>query len=883
MRPILEQPLLFEKRVEIVKIILDHTPADRFKMAILAEDALGDTLNIRSIIYWALIHNNAELAKLAVRAGDNPKLDHKGDRQYATWLHVIAGLGNEHLLETDPSWRSDVLSKKTDQIMPLHVAAKMGHYGMTWKLIDTLERSPPSNDAPRSSGVDKVLQALIQVTNKGEDMISLASARKGESGLKLKESLVSKLMKVTEPNSDTDLVINFAARRYAAGEREYSRRLLNRLKRVPSRRGESKGEIEQNPLELAVYNKFPDTVSYLLASGLYLDPRHTKKCKDVMRFWDNDLCEEEQKKADLIKELLKSPPQVEKCLRRKMSTDESFSELSNSLSNPINGVVVDISASKDQVTYKVKQSTMVEIIYRKGPDNVFSHGQNEVTAGSASERYTGTLGYNLRGKPKELWWTSNLGMKASACSDARYRWIHILTNDELMFRIVEDKGQDGAAYRELVRKSWTKIASAGPDSHLETKPHFQIEEKAGSDTQLPRMTSIYVYAISGVEMVLEKNKQKEDSIYSAESMSHPSLDYRRLHDGVIAIQRNDQLPKDLDAATLDDPRHEKIIHTLSPYVDKTVGGSFIHQVPVVNQLRLWIIDGEPLENMQLNDLRLRKKQFLEIVAAQAIKSRQNNLADVSHLRFTFPPAKNARPKRLRKWGSKLFDIMRFLPRSMGSGIPVSWSILSLAVLERRNSRRIDFKSFVNALGLDGGEQWKALNKTESKKLRRWMKQICTEWNHSLSENPYQNISNETTLMHQVEKAVDELKILRDIFCDQKYVDDLWRGDGKGILWSRSITITERLETSETLIQQAKSLQTILQGLLDLKQKQASIIEAQFAHRQSDTVMVFTVVTIIFLPASFLGSLFALNVDKFPHEDGNLEFGLPREVDFPYNM
>ncbi|KAJ5703809.1 hypothetical protein N7493_010947 [Penicillium malachiteum] len=81
-----------------------------------------------------------------------------------------------------------------------------------------------------------------------------------------------------------------------------------------------------------------------------------------------------------------------------------------------------------------------------------------------------------------------------------------------------------------------------------------------------------------------------------------------------------------------------------------------------------------------------------------------------------------------------------------------------------------------------------------------------------------------------------------------------------------------------MIGDVESVQEALKSLLDLKQKEATVIEAQTTRQQSDSVMVFTVVTIIFiltsdktkLPASFLASLFALNVDEFPHENGRYE-------------
>ena len=68
----------------------------------------------------------------------------------------------------------------------------------------------------------------------------------------------------------------------------------------------------------------------------------------------------------------------------------------------------------------------------------------------------------------------------------------------------------------------------------------------------------------------------------------------------------------------------------------------------------------------------------------------------------------------------------------------------------------------------------------------------------------------------------------------------------------------------------------LTHLLDLKQKHANAFEARFARdqaaftgRQGQTIMVFTIVTIVFLPMSFIAAFFAIPIQNFPHENGSL--------------
>ncbi|RAH41910.1 uncharacterized protein BO95DRAFT_467386 [Aspergillus brunneoviolaceus CBS 621.78] len=63
--------------------------------------------------------------------------------------------------------------------------------------------------------------------------------------------------------------------------------------------------------------------------------------------------------------------------------------------------------------------------------------------------------------------------------------------------------------------------------------------------------------------------------------------------------------------------------------------------------------------------------------------------------------------------------------------------------------------------------------------------------------------------------------------------------------------------------EAQSTRESINTLLDIRQKHTGNQDAEFGRQQAYTTMVFTIVTIVFLPLSFLTSLFALNVAVFP--------------------
>lgn len=86
--------------------------------------------------------------------------------------------------------------------------------------------------------------------------------------------------------------------------------------------------------------------------------------------------------------------------------------------------------------------------------------------------------------------------------------------------------------------------------------------------------------------------------------------------------------------------------------------------------------------------------------------------------------------------------------------------------------------------------------------------------------------------------------------------------------------------------QAFGVYDSVRDLLDLKQKHANAIEARYAREQTDgtsrqgkTLTVFTIVTTIFLPISFIAAVFAIdmkNLPGVPHRDSTgkqlLSFG-----------
>lgn len=155
-----------------------------------------------------------------------------------------------------------------------------------------------------------------------------------------------------------------------------------------------------------------------------------------------------------------------------------------------------------------------------------------------------------------------------------------------------------------------------------------------------------------------------------------------------------------------------------------------------------------------------------------------------------------------------------------------------------------------------------------------------------------NIHQETKLLAEIKDIQDELKIIAVVLDSQILVlEDLMINitEELSLEGTRKSTdgvikeIKRRFEEQQRLIlvhrndivrmnNQAASIYDGLTNLLDLKQKHSNALEARFAReqaisaaKQGQTVMVFTIVTIIFLPMSFIAAFFSIDVQEWGNQ------------------
>ncbi|KAK3313225.1 hypothetical protein B0H66DRAFT_485544 [Apodospora peruviana] len=158
-----------------------------------------------------------------------------------------------------------------------------------------------------------------------------------------------------------------------------------------------------------------------------------------------------------------------------------------------------------------------------------------------------------------------------------------------------------------------------------------------------------------------------------------------------------------------------------------------------------------------------------------------------------------------------------------------------------------------------------------------------------------NIKYEWSVLMEAQNVIDQLQIMQEIFTQQITVMADFERALRGMLLSgaaaaaaQDARIRATVDRAGALISEMKlrrdelanlekrqaNTRSQLRELLDMKQQQSGIIEAKAAIRRADesvlqgrSIVVFTVVTIFFLPLSFFAAVFGMNTKEL--NDGTM--------------
>jgi ankyrin repeat protein/Mg2+ and Co2+ transporter CorA len=153
-----------------------------------------------------------------------------------------------------------------------------------------------------------------------------------------------------------------------------------------------------------------------------------------------------------------------------------------------------------------------------------------------------------------------------------------------------------------------------------------------------------------------------------------------------------------------------------------------------------------------------------------------------------------------------------------------------------------------------------------------------------------DIGQEIKLLTEIKDIRDELNMIRmvlqyqlqvlpdlqEAICDIFKEEHRSHQEVKKHIKDQQKIVDVHIKDLDRMDRQAERIYDSITDLLDLKQKHANAFEARFARdqaagtaRQGQTIMVFTIVTIIFLPLSFIAAFFAIDIQEFPRNgDGS---------------
>ncbi|KHE86580.1 hypothetical protein GE21DRAFT_1271396 [Neurospora crassa] len=139
---------------------------------------------------------------------------------------------------------------------------------------------------------------------------------------------------------------------------------------------------------------------------------------------------------------------------------------------------------------------------------------------------------------------------------------------------------------------------------------------------------------------------------------------------------------------------------------------------------------------------------------------------------------------------------------------------------------------------------------------------------SISKDPnkfYQDTQNETAILIDIDDTIGEIGMIKRILSNQIKIFDRFQNEVRGKNPNKVAKVHEGeiLARFDILEDEANRVRSMVTTLLNLRQREATLEDALSMGEQSTMLFVFTAVTVLFAPLSFVVGLLALNVDGLP--------------------
>ncbi|KAF7857817.1 uncharacterized protein EAF02_011184 [Botrytis sinoallii] len=794
------------------------------------------------IMYWAVSNGAKDLA--------NRCIDH--DRRVLRWTREGA------------TW--------------LHITSKSGMVEIAQLLLGRMTMQSDARDQPLGLAA---VALIIQQNSRGDSPLAIA-IEKGHDQLEDFFWSQIKQLQITEENlidSHPDIaaqILEFLARHEEPGNEEILKGFL---------RSGGKRDVKDSEgftaLQWAVCRSQEVIVWWLLSKGGYSSDKINSALKLII--------ENSDKKSETIKGLLRTPPTTldhvsnpNKKHKRKFPKSANSNNFTNQM-----GSIVDILSGPEPKRIKHATPSVKELIYDIGPEDIMRK------AGDLSERYLALLKETQK---KDCGASSNrigvqtkyspsldstspqhekIGDETPSSGNLReldLRWIHLPVNEDLVSRLSSDSGRSEREHMAIMKhfnKSWTELAAGAERYYM--KPQFLRKQEdthydpvnGNNGDQAPRESTAGACAalympyldIGTFDRKIDKSSNTKSSTLLDESINernsreikhepitldqyyYPTIDDTSTRDNDQVLQKNTHGEPALDL----DYRQKYCYRFRIPSLNKRKFGETPEQISKVDRDPPEILLQNALDNILHGDT---KSQFER---AKTVDSLMELLLGVA---------------------SGLF-MKRFVPVS-GQIYKEPIEIFRESIRDVAEKESSLFQEFLRGLQEAKPREQKSLEPEQKKEQPSSEDSDSKPPDRPMPLNRYHVISSETELLNMIRDIRDELHMLRSLAEDQEVV---WKQAfaSSNLMHFKAYSPTNVKKDLDAMLSEADKTEGYINTLLDLRQAEFGRLQAYDSARQSNSIFVFTIMTIVFLPLSFLTSLFALNVSDFPHEGDNVQY------------
>ncbi|GES66870.1 1-alkyl-2-acetylglycerophosphocholine esterase [Aspergillus terreus] len=424
--------------------------------------------------------------------------------------------------------------------------------------------------------------------------------------------------------------------------------------------------------------------------------------------------------------------------------------------------------------------------------------------------------------------------------DFNCRWIHLPANNiqwmnDLMSRIYFEKKTDGIdrIYGDLnkfFRRSWHQVPDASSRFRF-MKPECVMQDKKGGDTS-PRLALYMPY------LTFATYPHKQPSSYQALLNTYSKT----------AIHQFRTLDESYYQFTSDDADEERERRNKDQVVTRTLFNNNLEEIVSwdlvgVEQLWLWIVDDKTVITSSTH----RADGRSNVVQASVL----DRLTELGH-----GENKRSQPATALELSKFIVDTcVQFYSRTKYSPTnikqipnPVAWSI------------RQFFSDSVNRAAVKEAGLFKQFSDKGLVKAKSRRGHQHEDFN-SVKDIYVQQTAS---LLTHVKDMRDELNMIKAIVSDQEAV--------QCGLYEKDCSAAHIISDLEEMDRATQRVYEAVEATLTLEQNVIALTQSEETVQQGRILMAFTVATIIFLPMSFLVSLFAVDITAFPHNrSGELQY------------